>query len=99
MTAAALGHTGLRIISIDAVERFKPAPESYQHLLSEMSVDAGQVWLVSSNAFDIVGAHAMGMRTVWVDRAGRGWEDGCVEEARPDVVVRGLGEVRGVVVQ
>lgn len=57
----------------------------------------GGMWLVSGNPFDVVGAKAVGMRACWVDRAGAGWVDGLVqgERGRPDVVVRGVGEVVG----
>lgn len=31
---------------------------------------------MSANPFDIVGAQAAGMGTVWVDRENKGWSDG-----------------------
>ncbi|KAF2459513.1 HAD-like domain-containing protein [Lineolata rhizophorae] len=56
------------------------------------------VWLVSGNPFDVVGARAAGMNACWVDRAGTGWVDGLAEEGMgPEVVVRGLDEVVGKV--
>ena len=59
----------------------------------------GEMWLVSGNPFDVVGARAVGMRAVWVDRGGKGWADGLVggEEWGPTAVVGGLGEVVEVV--
>ena len=53
-----------------------------------------QIWLVSGNPFDIVGARALGMKAAWVDRAGLGWTDRLVDgDGGPTVVVKGLGEV------
>ncbi len=55
----------------------------------------GEMWLVSGNPFDVVGAKAVGMKAVWVDRGGGGWADGLIEgeNGGPDLVVRKLGEV------
>jgi 2-haloacid dehalogenase len=41
----------------------------YRHAAHRLSVPAGQVRLVTSNAFDCVGAGAAGMRTAWVNRS------------------------------
>ena len=49
---------------------FKPSPVVYQHAAGRLSRPAGQVRLVTSNAFDCVGASAAGMRTAWVNRSG-----------------------------
>jgi 2-haloacid dehalogenase len=80
-------------ISVDAVKRFKPAPEAYWHLLDRLEVtleEAGRVVLVSGNPFDIVGAAEAGLKTAWIDRDGKGWRDGL---GAPDKVVRSLEEV------
>jgi 2-haloacid dehalogenase len=58
---------GLRI-SVDEVRVFKPSPVVYGHAAGRLSVPAGQVRLVTCNAFDCVGAAAAGMRTAWVNR-------------------------------
>ncbi|KAA8899253.1 haloacid dehalogenase, type II [Sphaerosporella brunnea] len=85
--------SNLPYVSVDAVKRFKPAPEVYWHLLGQLGLstdEASKVVLVSGNPFDIVGAGAVGMKTVWVDREGRGWRDGL---GAPDKVVKSLEEV------
>jgi len=79
-------------VSVDDIKVFKPAPETYEHLLKEVGKEGKDVWLVSGNPFDVVGARACGLRAVWVDREGVGWVDGLSEEG-PDLVVRGVGEV------
>ena len=82
---------------MESVKRYKPHAEVYRHLVREMGKEGKEreVWLVSGNPFDVVGAKAVGLRTVWVNRDGKGWEDGLVEgeRGRPDIVVGGLDEV------
>jgi 2-haloacid dehalogenase len=56
-------------ISVDEVRVFKPSPVVYRHAAGRLSLPVGQVWLVTSNAFDCVGASAVGMRTAWVNRS------------------------------
>ena len=93
------------IISVDSVRKFKPAPDTYHYLAAQVSKDPlnaeqmAEIWLVSGNPFDVVGARAVGMNAVWVDRAGKGWVDGLQpkESGKPTAVVRGLGEIVGVV--
>lgn len=82
-----------QLISVDHVRSFKPAPEAYRYLKNcvQGSGLEGEMYLVSSNPFDVVGARAVGMQAIWVDRAGRGWIDKLGQE--PTKIVRGLGEV------
>ncbi|KAF1950235.1 haloacid dehalogenase, type II, partial [Byssothecium circinans] len=66
-----------QVVVVEPVKRFKPDPSVYEHLCDEVGKKGreGDVWLVSGNPFDVVGARAVGMRACWVDRAGRGWGD------------------------
>ena len=85
------------LITVDAVEKFKPAPEVYHHLINYFGKirQESDIWLVSGNPFDVVGARAIGMEAAWVDRAGNGWQDRLGQE--PTVIVRSLEEVVDVV--
>jgi 2-haloacid dehalogenase len=74
MIVNCLGNSGLaeffgERISVDEVRAFKPSPVVYRHAAGRLSRPAGQVRLVTSNAFDSVGAGAAGMRTAWVNRS------------------------------
>jgi 2-haloacid dehalogenase len=74
MISSCLGHSGLgdyfdQRISADEVRAFKPSPLVYRHAAERLGRPIGQIRLVSSNAFDIVGASAAGMRTAWVNRS------------------------------
>ncbi|KAF2648088.1 HAD-like protein [Lophiostoma macrostomum CBS 122681] len=89
------------VVLVEGVGRFKPAPEVYTHLLSTVHKTHHEqdVWLISGNPFDVVGANAVGLRTCWVDRSGAGWTDKLVEgdKGRPNIIVSGLHEVVGKV--
>ncbi|KAF2096833.1 haloacid dehalogenase, type II [Rhizodiscina lignyota] len=85
------------LVVIEEVKKFKPAPEVYKYLaqrVGKTESQMGEMWLVSSNPFDVVGARACGMNVAWVDRAGMGWTDRLAEEGGgPTVIVKSLGEV------
>lgn len=87
------------IISVDSVRQFKPAPSVYLELAQKVgkSERLADIWLVSGNPFDVVGARSVGLNAIWVDRAGRGWIDAAVPRLRPTVVVRSLVEILDVV--
>jgi 2-haloacid dehalogenase len=82
-------------ISVDAVREFKPAPAAYQHAARTLGVPIGRVILVSCNAFDVVGASAAGMRTVWVNRTGAAFD---TIGDRPNVTITGLDGLREALV-
>lgn len=93
-----------KIVTVEAVRRFKPDTEVYFHLAREMGLAAdeagmGKMWLVSGNPFDIVGARAVGMNAVWVDRGGAGWTDCLLGGAGkgPTAIVQSLEEVVSIV--
>jgi len=90
-------HVFSDIVSVDEVRQFKPAGEVYRFLCRRVGMEGreGDVWLVSGNPFDVVGARSVGLNVVWVDRLGLGWVDECVEgdKGRPTVVVKSLEEV------
>lgn len=57
-----------QIISVDEVQTFKPSPEVYHLLLEKSSSSKDNTWLVSANSFDIIGAAAIGLSTIWLRR-------------------------------
>jgi 2-haloacid dehalogenase len=92
MIGNCLGNSGLgeffgMRISVDEVRAFKPSPVVYRHAAERLSVTAGQVRLVTSNAFDCVGASAAGMRTAWVNRSAAPFD---TIGAQPDLTVPAL---------
>lgn len=87
------------IVTVEEMQLFKPAPEVYRYLARKvgMAGNEDQMWLVSSNPFDVVGARCVGMQSCWVDRAGSGWQDQLISEVRPSAVVKGIHEVASLV--
>ena len=94
-----------RIVTVEEVECYKPRPEVYHHLAEQVGKSKtregmGEMWLVSGNPFDIVGARAVGMRAIWVNRGSSDWMDnlmGGYEVGKPTATVRSLEEVLDVV--
>ena len=83
------GFFGQRV-SVDEVRAFKPSPVVYRHAAGRLSVPVGQLRLVTSNAFDCVGAGAAGMRTAWVNRSAAPFD---TIGARPDLTVPALDQL------
>ncbi|KAF2263510.1 haloacid dehalogenase [Lojkania enalia] len=85
------------VVVVEEVRKFKPHPDVYHHLCERVGKKGSEadVWLVSSNPFDVVGANSAGMSTCWVDRSGKGWMDGLVqgEKGKPTIIAKGVGEV------
>jgi 2-haloacid dehalogenase len=90
-----------KLISVEGAGCYKPDPRAYKHLVEVSGAAAAEdVWLVSSNPFDAMGAVAAGLKSAWVDRDGQGWRDGlgAALEMRPTVTARGVdGAVRDIV--
>lgn len=86
------------IVVVEEVKKFKPARDVYWHLAEKVGKkrsEMGDMWLVTGNPFDVVGAVSVGMKAAWVDRAGAGWVDrlGEGDMGRPTVIVKSLGDV------
>ncbi|KAL1988160.1 hypothetical protein VTN96DRAFT_690 [Rasamsonia emersonii] len=90
------------MVTVDSVKKYKPAPEVYFHLAEKMGKQQsqmGDMWLVSGNPFDIVGARSVGMKAAWVDRAGHGWQDAVMPELQPTVIGAGLDEIVRAIIE
>jgi 2-haloacid dehalogenase len=62
-----------RNLSVDAVRRWKPAPEPYRYAATELGVDPQALVLVAAHPWDCAGATAAGLRAAWVNRSGQHW--------------------------
>ena len=69
LDSAGLGEFFGQRISVDEIGAFKPSPRVYRHAAERLATAIGRIRLVTSNAFDSVGASAAGMRTAWVNRS------------------------------
>ena len=72
---AQLTNAGIRdsfddVISADAVQHLKPAPEPYRSVADAFGVPISEVRLVAAHAWDVSGALAAGCRAAFVARPG-----------------------------
>jgi 2-haloacid dehalogenase len=92
LTASGLLAFFRTIITVDAIGTFKPDPAVYAHLVESVGAPKERVWLVSGNAWDVMGAKAYGLRAVWLARDGsRRFDPG---EWSPDVMIESLAQLR-----
>lgn len=90
------------LITVEEIKCYKPDPKVYYHLAKKVGKkegEMGEMWLVSGNPFDVVGARAVGMQAAWVDRGAKGWSDklGELASGGPTIVVDGVeGAVKGI---
>jgi len=73
MLAQALSAAGMadlfdHVLSVEAVRKFKTAPEVYQLVLDTLRFPASRVLFVSSNGWDVCGATWFGFATFWLNR-------------------------------
>ncbi len=81
-----------RSFSVDAVRRFKPAPETYRSVTEALDVPLEDTCLVAAHAWDTLGAQALGARGALVTRPGNAVLP-LDALSRPDIVGADLGLV------
>lgn len=77
------------VLSAEQVETYKPSPQVYELAVSHLNLPPGEIGMVSSNAFDIMGAKAFGLKALWINRAGGEMEPLDLE---PDLEARDFTE-------
>ena len=78
------------VISVDAVQVYKPAPAVYALGPAALGIAPGELLFVSSNAWDVAGAKAFGYQVAWCNRLGAPEEELGV---RADHVIPSLAEL------
>lgn len=81
------------IFSVNRVGAFKPHPAVYRGAALQMGLSVEQCLMVSSNAFDAVGARACGYRAIYVNRYQLPVED---HPYQPDLIVLDFAELADV---
>ncbi|CAA6695464.1 MULTISPECIES: haloacid dehalogenase type II [unclassified Lentimonas] len=74
-TSAALRNAGLidlleNSYSVESVRKYKPHPDVYNGVLSDLGVQPHEVLMVAAHAWDLVGAKNVGLQTAFVQRPG-----------------------------
>ena len=60
-----------RAFSVDAVKKFKPAPEPYRYVAQQLGVTTRDLRMVAAHAWDIVGALQAGCAAAFITRPGK----------------------------
>lgn len=82
---AGLGGFFERSFSVEAVRKFKPAPETYRLVADELGVEMPDLCLVACHLWDTIGAQAAGCRGALVTRPHNAILP-AAEVPRPDIV-------------
>lgn len=61
------------VISTDEVEKCKPHPSTYRFILDRLDAEPEDSWMAASHGWDIYGAAAAGLHTVWMMSRDRRW--------------------------
>jgi 2-haloacid dehalogenase len=73
MLATAVEAAGLAglldgVLSVEAVRAYKPRPQVYALVTDRFGITPDEVFFVSSNRWDIMGAASFGFRPLWINR-------------------------------
>ena len=89
---AALGEFFEATLSVDRVQRFKPAPEAYLTASIHADVEVDAMLMVAAHDWDILGARTIGMPGAFINRPGAVWS---LPDALPDIVASDVGVLAG----
>ena len=97
---AQIAHAGLgeffeAVLSVDAVQRLKPAPEVYRMAAERLGVAPAGLRLVAAHDWDVTGALRAGSAAAFVARPGTSFNP---LYARPDIFEADLGAVADAVI-
>ncbi len=56
------------IVGTQETNSVKPSPIVYEHFIKSTNSDKTSTWLISGNAYDVIGAASYGLKTIWVQR-------------------------------
>ena len=81
------------IISVDAADIYKPAPQVYALASERLQLLPADIGFVSSNCWDAIGARAFGFTTFWINRTGAPVDR---HGPAPDFVIGSLAQLPGI---
>ena len=73
LEGAGLADDAWHIVSVEEVRAYKPHPAPYRRVLELLELLPDRVTLVAAHGWDVLGARAVGMNAVWVDRVEHRW--------------------------
>ncbi|MFI4997966.1 MAG: haloacid dehalogenase type II [Hyphomicrobiales bacterium] len=90
IASAGIGDLIDAVFSVSSVCAYKTDPRAYAQLLSPLAASRAEIAFVSSNRWDIAGAVAFGLTSIWINRSGAPDE---YEDLAPVAVMRNLEEL------
>jgi len=90
-----LGNAGIAeyfemTMSVQAVRRFKPAPETYRRMAYQLGVGVQEILMIAAHPWDLLGASRAGCRTAFLARPGKALLPGAPP---PDYTARNLDDL------
>ena len=70
---AEMEHFFDQVLSADEAKACKPHPAPYRLALERAGVGPQEAWMIAAHGWDIVGAAAVGLQTVWISRLEKRW--------------------------
>jgi 2-haloacid dehalogenase len=89
-----LGELFTAVLSSDEVRHAKPHPAPYRMALERLGAAPARACMVAAHAWDVQGAAAVGLRTVWISRVEKGWG---FPGAPPGATATGLADLPAIV--
>jgi len=89
-------HDFERNFSVESVRRYKPAPEPYRMVATELGEGVDRLRMIAAHAWDVGGAMRAGCAAAFVARPGKA---PFPLFPKPDVAGTDLGEVAGAIVK
>jgi 2-haloacid dehalogenase len=77
-------------LSVDMVQRFKPAPEVYLTATTRLGADIDRTVMIAAHDWDVVGASSVGIDGAYIDRPSMVWS---LPERPPAIMGPDLGSV------
>ena len=75
LTSSGIGPLLDAALSVDTLKVYKPDLRIYAMVTDHFDCKPQDVTFFSSNNWDIAGAGSFGFKTIWVNRAGKTWDD------------------------
>ena len=88
--SAGLGLLFEKVMSVDAVKKFKPSAEVYRYAAKEAGVDIGDIMMVAAHAWDTTGAIRAGAHGAFVKRPGEVLDP---SSPKPDLIVSDMEDL------
>lgn len=80
------------VLSVESVQRYKPAPEVYRLAATKLGVSPSELMLVAAHGWDTTGAIRAGCRAAFISRPGAVLDPA---GPRPDILARDMEELAG----